>query len=104
MPGWKRRGWRKGDGKAVLNVEIMKALDEAVHGRRVKLTWVKGHSGHHLNEAADRLANSAAASFKDQQSPDPGPGFTGSVVRHPDSRPGQVVDEPDLFSGLVDDR
>ena len=27
MPGWKRKGWRKGDGKPVLNVEIMKALD-----------------------------------------------------------------------------
>ena len=32
--------------------------------------------------------------------PDPGPGFAGSVVRHPEARPGQVLDEPDLFSGL----
>ncbi|MEZ5090515.1 MAG: RNase H family protein [Micropruina sp.] len=23
MPGWKRKGWRKGDGKPVLNVEIL---------------------------------------------------------------------------------
>ena len=63
MPGWKRRGWRKGDGKPVLNVEIMKALDEAVRGRRVELTWVKGHSGHHLNEAADRLASAIRPDF-----------------------------------------
>ena len=45
MAGWKRRGWRKGDGKPVLNVEIMVALDEAMAGRRVRFAWVKGHSG-----------------------------------------------------------
>ena len=100
MAGWKRRGWRKGDGKAVLNVEIMKALDEAMQGRQVKFAWVKGHSGHELNEAADRLANGAAASWKDKTAPHPGPGFTGSAVRHPESRPGQTIDEPDLFSGM----
>jgi ribonuclease HI len=97
MAGWKRRGWRKGDGKPVLNVEIMRALDEAMVGRRVRFAWVKGHSGHELNEAADRLANGAAAAFKQGTAPDPGPGFAGSVVRHP-APPGAPVDEPDLFS------
>jgi ribonuclease HI len=100
LPGWKRRGWRKSGGKPVLNVEIMKALDEAMCGRRVRFEWVKGHSGHVLNEAADRLANAAAVSWKGRATPDPGPGFAGAVVRHPDSRPGQTVDEPDLFSDL----
>ena len=42
MVGWKRRGWKKGDGKPVLNVEIMKALDTAMVGRRVEFAWVKG--------------------------------------------------------------
>lgn len=100
LPGWKRRGWRKGDGKPVLNVEIMKALDVAMRGRRVRFEWVKGHTGHLLSEAADRLANAAAVSWKDGTAPDPGPGFAGSEVRHPESRPGQVVEEPDLFSAL----
>ena len=100
MPGWKRRGWKKGDGKPVLNVEIMKALDAAMAGRRVRFVWVKGHAGHELNEAADRLATAAAAAWKDRAVPDPGPGFAGSAVRHPESSPGQVVDEPDLFSDL----
>src|SRR5690606_36680487 len=27
MKGWKRKGWKKGDGKPVMNIEIMKALD-----------------------------------------------------------------------------
>jgi ribonuclease HI len=100
MPGWKRRGWKKGDGKPVLNVEIMKALDAAMAGRRVRFEWVKGHAGHELNEAADRLATAAAASWRNRELPDPGPGFAGSAVHHPAARPGHVVDEPDLFSGL----
>jgi ribonuclease HI len=94
MAGWKRRGWRKGDGKPVLNVDIMRALDAAMAGRRVRFEWVKGHSGHVLNEAADRLANGAAASWKTGTAPQPGPGFPGAVAVLPE----QPVDEPDLFS------
>ncbi len=75
MPGWKRKGWRKGDGKPVLNVEIMKALDEALAGRRVRFEWVKGHAGHPLNEEADRLANAAAVAFSQGREPDAGPGL-----------------------------
>lgn len=101
MAGWKRRGWKKGDGQPVLNVEIMQALDEAMTGRRVEFRWVKGHTGHPLNEAADRLANGAAASWKSGAAPDPGPGFAGAVTSHPEP-PGSapVYDDADLFSGL----
>ena len=98
MAGWKRRGWKKVDGKPVLNVEIMKAIDAAMQGRRVRFEWVKGHTGHVLNEAADVLANAAALSWRDGVAPDAGPGFPGARVSHPDARPGQVVEEPDLFS------
>jgi ribonuclease HI len=100
MPGWKRRGWKKGDGKPVLNVEIMKALDEAMTGRDVRFSWVKGHTGHPLNEAADRLANGAAASWKNKVVPEPGPGFAGAVTDHPEDRAAPVWDDADLFSGL----
>ena len=75
MPGWKRKNWRKGDGKPVQNVEIMKALDAAMQGRRVRFEWVKGHAGHELNEQADRLANSASVAYSQGELPDPGPGF-----------------------------
>mgnify|MGYP000927065015 CR=1 FL=1 len=60
MKGWKRRGWRKADGKPVLNDDLMKALDAALAGRAVRFEWVRGHVGHPLNEAADSRARAAA--------------------------------------------
>ncbi|WP_130839410.1 ribonuclease HI family protein [Corynebacterium neomassiliense] len=77
MPGWKRRGWKKRDGRPVLNVELMQAIDAALKGRRVRFEWVKGHAGHPLNEAADRRANAAATAFRDGVVPDEGPGLGG---------------------------
>jgi ribonuclease HI len=101
MAGWKRRGWKKGDGQIVLNVEIMQALDAAMNGRRVRFQWVKGHSGHVLNEEADRLANAAATAWKAGATPSAGPGFPGGVTRHPEAAaPAPVYDDADLFSGL----
>ncbi|MBS2939487.1 ribonuclease HI family protein [Nocardioides sp. J2M5] len=105
MPGWKRKGWKKSDGKPVLNVELMKALDAALDGRRdrVRFEWVKGHAGHHLNEAADKRANAAAAAYQRGVAPDAGPGFAGATTDHPEAAVGQVEAEPDLFSGLADE-
>ena len=102
MKGWKRKGWKKGDGKPVMNVELMKALDAAMDGRwdSVEYVWVKGHAGHALNEAADVRANAAARAYSDGRLPEPGPGFSDSVVAHPAASVGQVEPEPDLFSGL----
>jgi len=97
MPGWKRKGWKKKDGKPVLNVELMKALDEALQGRRVRFEWVKGHAGHPLNEEADRLANAAATAYQAGGLPDAGPGFPGSTTSHPDAAPGQADEDPALF-------
>lgn len=78
MAGWKRKGWKKADGKPVLNVEVMKALDEAMQGRSVTFEWVKGHAGHELNEKADALANGASKAHSSGKSPQAGPGFPGA--------------------------
>lgn len=75
MPGWKRKGWRKKDGKPVLNVELLKEIDRALEGRSVEFEWVKGHSGHAMNEAADSRANAAATAFSKKQDPEVGPGY-----------------------------
>lgn len=79
-PGWKKKGWKKADGKPVLNVDLVKALDEAMQGRRVTFEWVRGHNGHSLNEAADVRARAAATAHQRGQEPDPGPGFGGAGV------------------------
>ncbi len=111
MPGWKRMGWRKKDGKPVLNLELMQSLDAAMSGRRVRFEWVKGHAGHPLNEAADRLANAAAVAWQNGTTPATGPGVAGSATTAsgasapepaPSAAPGWVDadTEPDLFSGL----
>ncbi|MFD2394292.1 ribonuclease H [Dietzia aerolata] len=80
MAGWKRKGWKKADGKPVLNVEVMKALDAAIQGRNVTFEWVKGHAGHEMNEKADELANSAAKAHAAKKLPDAGPGFPGATA------------------------
>ena len=68
LAGWKRKGWKKGDGKPVMNVEIMQALDRAMTGRRVRFEWVKGHSGDPDNERVDQLARVEAVKIKEQAS------------------------------------
>jgi ribonuclease HI len=60
VSGWKKRGWKKSDGKPPENLELWKELDQLndkLGG--VHLFWVKGHSGHPQNELCDQLANKA---------------------------------------------
>jgi ribonuclease HI len=77
MAGWKRKGWRKADGKPVMNVELIQQLDAALAGRRYRFEWVKGHIGHELNEAADARARAVAEAYRRGETAVPsGPGWT----------------------------
>ncbi len=76
MPGWKKRGWRKADGKPVLNDDLMRALDAALAGRQVRFEWVKGHAGHPANERADDCARAAATAYQRGTAVPSGPGWT----------------------------
>jgi ribonuclease HI len=78
MPGWKRKGWRKADGKPVLNVDLLKELDRELAGRKYRFEWVKGHAGHDLNEAADERARAAATAYQQGVAARSGPGFPGA--------------------------
>lgn len=78
MPGWKKKGWKKSDGKPVLNRDLLEALDRALTGRDYEFIWVKGHAGHELNEKADSLANGAARAYQEGREPAHGPGFGAS--------------------------
>ncbi|MGI3782313.1 MAG: RNase H family protein [Janthinobacterium lividum] len=98
MAGWKRKGWRKKDGKPVLNVDLVQAIDVALldrKGRPVRFEWVKGHAGHPLNEEADRRAVAASTAFRSGQPHDPGPGYPGGAAGTPVEA---AAAEEDLFS------
>ncbi|HSO17767.1 MAG TPA: ribonuclease HI family protein [Arthrobacter sp.] len=131
MPGWKRKGWRKSDGKPVMNVELLKEIDQALVGRKYKFEWVRGHAGHDLNEAADDRARAAATAYQQGVAVRQGPGFGGAAEARAEApapgaqagpaaerapRPAQapaapqplfgeptLFDEPDLFSELDED-
>jgi ribonuclease HI len=62
--GWKRNGWRTADKKPVKNVDLWQRLDAAVDRHTVHWHWVRGHSGHDLNERADELAREAIAELR----------------------------------------
>lgn len=67
MPGWKRNGWKRREGKRlkpVKNVEYWQRLDELLSRHDVRFTVVKGHSGHPENERCDELAVAAAQQYK----------------------------------------
>ena len=100
MAGWKRRGWKKGDGKPVLNVEIMQALDEAMAGRRVRVRVGEGALRAPAQRGGGPAGQRRRRGVEAAVAPLPGPGFAGAVTRHPDERPAPVYDEADLFSEL----
>ena len=126
MPGWKRKGWRKADGKPVLNVELFKELDRELAGRKYTFEWVKGHAGHDLNEAADERARAAATAYQQGVAARSGPGFAGAPGHVGAKAPAaagaaagmggsvgsnnaalsnhqELLSEPDLFSELEED-
>nr|WP_206524727.1 ribonuclease HI [Devosia sp. 1566] len=60
LPGWKRRGWRKADGKPVENAELWQQLAQECCGLEVTWEWVRGHAKDPINNRADALARQAA--------------------------------------------
>jgi ribonuclease HI len=58
--GWRRRGWKTADGSAVLNRDLIEAIDARSRALDIRYAWVRGHNGHPLNELVDALAQSAA--------------------------------------------
>ena len=63
ISGWKARGWRTADRKPVKNVDLWQRLEAAAEPHDVAWHWVKGHSGHDMNERADELAHAGMAPF-----------------------------------------
>jgi ribonuclease HI len=117
IPGWKRRGWKKADGKPVLNVDLLRQIDAELVGRTYEFEWVRGHAGHDLNEAADQRARAVAQAYQSGSEPPEGPGFgTGRGAAQPTEPPRSVPgaepggltpepspEQPELFASIDDE-
>lgn len=108
MPGWKKKGWRKGDGKPVLNLELLQEIDAELVGRKYRFEWVKGHDNHPLNDAADLRARSVAEAFQRGGPIPSGPGWNrdgdaaAQVARRAPALPVAAPEPPAAQPGLFD--
>lgn len=57
LQGWKASGWRKSNGKKVLNSNLWKQLDNITpEFKSFSFKWVKGHSSNKYNNIVDTIA------------------------------------------------
>ncbi|MBQ6100148.1 MAG: hypothetical protein IJL02_09870 [Methanobrevibacter sp.] len=62
---WKKKGWKKSDGKPIKNLEIIKETYNLIDQTDdLKFTKVKGHSSDKLNREVDELAVNAKINAK----------------------------------------
>jgi ribonuclease HI len=72
--GWKQNGWKTRERKPVKNADLWQSLDALIARHEVSWHWVRGHSGHSINERADALARKGMAPFlkpKNRKRPPP---------------------------------
>ncbi|MEM7555155.1 MAG: ribonuclease HI [Cyanobacteria bacterium P01_A01_bin.84] len=58
--GWKKKGWKKSDGKPVLNQDLLSILDD-LNSPQVRWKHVRGHAGNVGNERCDEIARAFAS-------------------------------------------
>lgn len=61
LAGWRKKNWKKADGKPVLNKDLWERLAALLARHTIRLHWVEAHAGHAENEEVDALARAAAA-------------------------------------------
>ena len=57
---WRAHGWWRNKREKAENSDLWMQLLKLADEREVEFVWVRGHSGHPLNELCDRLAMQAA--------------------------------------------
>lgn len=65
--GWEKNGWKKKDGKPVLNAELWQRLRELTREHKVVFHKVAGHADNELNNRCDFLATSAIKQYKKEK-------------------------------------
>ncbi|MDZ4860451.1 MAG: ribonuclease HI [Candidatus Hydrogenedentes bacterium] len=63
LKAWKRNGWKRKEG-ALKNIDLWQRLDELTGEHHIEWRWVRGHSGHNLNERCDELATQAIVNLR----------------------------------------
>ena len=61
--GWKKKGWKKSDGKPALNVDLWQQLLTEIAKHEIEYVWIKGHAGHPENERCDAQAVAESEKF-----------------------------------------
>ena len=59
LEGWQRNGWRTSSKEPVKNQDLWLRLCHLQRVHVLSWEWVKGHSGHPMNELCDSLAREA---------------------------------------------
>lgn len=62
--GWKKSGWKKADGKPVLNEDLWRELYDLTVVHEVTFHKVAGHADNVLNNRCDELARAAISEFR----------------------------------------
>lgn len=72
LPTWKGNGWRKSNGKPVLNISLWKMLDALTpEFKAFRFNWVKGHARSQFNNMADGIAQDQIKQAKKAGQPIP---------------------------------
>ena len=62
--GWKKSGWKKADGKPVLDEDLWRELYDLTVVHEVTFHKVAGHADNALNNRCDELARAAISEFR----------------------------------------
>jgi ribonuclease HI len=57
LANWAKNGWKSSTGATIANKELFQELHKEWAYSTHKITWVRGHAGNHMNEAADSRCN-----------------------------------------------
>lgn len=66
IENWQKLGWRKADGKAILNIDLWQELISLTREHQVQFIKVKGHADNLYNNRCDLLARNAIQKLTDK--------------------------------------
>lgn len=64
LSSWKKKNWKKSDGKKVLNQDLWSIIDQELQKLKIVIKKVPAHSGIEFNELCDQLAKDATLNEK----------------------------------------